>query len=641
MIQTLLDSSEDSDVLETIRMYYHLEDQRFSNLSQEFFRYIKKVFKYDHFDKRDGSIISCLKTSDSEAIETDKKLVHEELMKTMKELQCNQARLQAQDIEFPTLSVKSEKEMEDILSRLWNGKAIAWDAVTDSIFHPQLKEHSAAIFRDLWANLKRINRIHFESRLIPLNKVHPNIPTRIDMRPIVVTSPIVKLVEASLLPELTQYRVEKLHVSQTGFVPGNGIFVNIHRAIYRIKMRTEKKLRCYGIFIDFSSAYNTLDHETLFELLTPILGKERTQMVRAVYARMKITFGKEKFTPNQGVAQGSVISPALFNIYAEGLLKKIEEEDEINFEDILAYADDTLVICDSLQQVRKVIQTIREWTKANNLKLNEKKSGIVEFIGRRMSKILKESTFEGLPVCNEYKYLGLKLTNKLYMTSQLEYIKAKSQDIHRRLAPFLYKADLDTKKNMWQVFVQPLCESILPLYWWEKAKGRVKNADTTIRKSFKLFTGLVKNTDNKVVDKLSGYNFGKRAEMIKWISYEKWDARKRRTVPDMSDMPRAIRPEKFRNFCKRMPREIIQYINLSKSLCTTCHTPNSVQHMETKHGKKLMTLSELLEMTEETQEDRQIPRRDGVEAVRALVKPQLAKFKRAIEEVCRTSLVRS
>ena len=115
--------------------------------------------------------------------------------------------------------------------------------MTDSIFHPQLKGHSASIFKDLWANLKRINRIHFESRLIPLNKVHPNIPTRTDMRPIVVTSPIVKLVEASLLPELTQYLTEKLHVSQTGFVPGNGIFVNIHRAISRIKIRTEKKMR--------------------------------------------------------------------------------------------------------------------------------------------------------------------------------------------------------------------------------------------------------------------------------------------------------------------------------------------------------------------------------------------------------------
>jgi len=46
---------------------------------------------------------------------------------------------------------------------------------------------------------------------------------------------------------------------------------------------------------------------------------------------------------------------------------------------LLGYADDLLVICSSLTQLRKVLEIIRVWSSQNNLKLNEK-SGIMEFL---------------------------------------------------------------------------------------------------------------------------------------------------------------------------------------------------------------------------------------------------------------------
>jgi len=128
------------------------------------------------------------------------------------------------------------------------------------------------IFADLWTSLKQISNIHFESRLIPLNKLHPNIPSRKDLRPIIVTSPIVKLIEAALLPKLKDYLIKQLHPGQIGFVPGNGILVNIYRAIERIRKRTNIGQRCYGVFIDFNSAYNTIDHQILSRQLQPIIG---------------------------------------------------------------------------------------------------------------------------------------------------------------------------------------------------------------------------------------------------------------------------------------------------------------------------------------------------------------------------------
>ena len=603
-IQKLLDAQEDSDAFEIIRSYFRqfnadLEEQRFSNLSKKFFDYLRKVFKYDQISKRDGSIVSSLKDEHDQII-TNEAEVHKQIMLTIKELQVDLTKPRPLNLEFPQLNTKSLSEMNEILASLSNSKAIAYDGITDSIFKKEYSGKSSIIFADLWASLKQIPNTHFESRMVPLNKLHPNIPSRKDIRPIIITSPIVKMIEAALLPELKDYLIKQLHPGQIGFVPGNGILVNIYRVIERIRKRTLLGKRCYGVFIDFSSAYNTIDHGILFKLLQPIIGQKNTDLIRALYSRMKIRLGKETITPNQGVAQGSLISPALFDIYAQNLLLKLQSEVHIDIEDLLAYADDTLIICESLEEVSRVLKQIRTWSQEYNMKLNEKKSGIVEFTSRQMRPKLNQNSYEGFPICQEYKYLGLILSSKLYMTPQLNFIWRKTNEIYQKLSPFLFSSDLDSRKSMWQIFIQPLIEFILPLYKWEKAKNNVNKADSIIRKSFKLFTGLKVNTSNEVVDLLSGYNFRQRANLIYEISSQKWDCRKKGILHKFEFLPISIRhslnASKI-NVCKRMPHELIEYLNCSKSLCATCGVPNSINHLKYVHNCPLPNLTEILKLT--------------------------------------------
>ena len=92
-IQKLLEADEGCDALETLRKYYRQfnnaqEDKRFSNLSKEFFNYVKKAFRLNEANKKDGSVISSLLNENNHII-TSPNEVNVQLILTLKELQVN------------------------------------------------------------------------------------------------------------------------------------------------------------------------------------------------------------------------------------------------------------------------------------------------------------------------------------------------------------------------------------------------------------------------------------------------------------------------------------------------------------------------------------------------------------------------
>jgi len=240
------------------------------------------------------------------------------------------------------------------------------------------------------------------------------------------------------------------------------------------------------------------------------------------------------------VAQGSVISPSLFNIYSEDLLYQIEEKALISYEDLLAYADDLLILCTSPHQLRQVIRIIKDWSNSNNLGLNPIKSGIIEFLPRcgRQTSYLKIGTlFDDIPIMDKYKYLGLWLDQKLTVAPQLQHIRKKSYFVSRQLSPFLGKISLDYRMNLWTVFIRPLFDQIVGILYAERNHANPKKVRTLLRMTFKSFTLLPSNPKNKVIDRLMKYNIDERAAYMVEKNSIKWDARKERKAPCTVQIP--------------------------------------------------------------------------------------------------------
>ncbi len=167
------------------------EKLRYSICSKEAFAFLKKVYKYNLFEKRDGSIDTKILVDD--LIITNEQDVHKHIINALKSIKVNEKFPKYdQPKPFPVLANLTDNELDDLIGRLWSGKAITIDCVTDDIFKKEFREKVQLIFRDLW-NGQNINEYHFHIRIVPLNKMHPKVPNPTQIRPIAINSAVVKL----------------------------------------------------------------------------------------------------------------------------------------------------------------------------------------------------------------------------------------------------------------------------------------------------------------------------------------------------------------------------------------------------------------------------------------------------------------
>jgi len=337
------------------------ERLRFSQMSRQAFELLGKVYKYNEYEKRDGSLVT--KVREGDVIIADEKSVNKELMKHLMSIQRDPDRGLYEDqplIPFPMLGSSTVDEMREMLGIITTHKALTGDLISDVLLSVENIERTCEIFKDFW-NAIPIDELHFRNRLVALNKKHPDIPRRDQFRPIIISSLLIKVLEARLVKPLRDYMTHHLHSSQVGFVPEMDIFVNLSRLFHYTHKRRERRLRSFLLFLDFSSAYNTVLHEKLklFDLLSEksVLTSLEVQLSKAIYSRNTIELGEESFKPNVGVAQGSIVSPYLFNVYAEDMLLGLEKEGWRG-DDLYGYADDHLVVSGSIIQLKRAIEIV-------------------------------------------------------------------------------------------------------------------------------------------------------------------------------------------------------------------------------------------------------------------------------------------
>ena len=121
------------------------------------------------------------------------------------------------------------------------------------------------------------------------------------------------------------------------------------------------------------------------------------------------------FQIGKGVRQGCILSPCLFNLYAEYIMRnaRIDEAQagiKITGRNInnLRYADDTNLMTESEEELKSLLMKVKEESEKRGLKLNIQKSKIMAS-GPITSWQIDEETRETV---TDFIFLGSKITGK-------------------------------------------------------------------------------------------------------------------------------------------------------------------------------------------------------------------------------------
>ena len=191
-----------------------------------------------------------------------------------------------------------------------------------------------------------------------------------------------------LQARLQQYVNRELPDVQAGFRKGRGTRDQIANIRCIMEKAREFQKNIYFCFIDYAKAFDCVDHNKLWKILKDMgIPDHLTCLLRNLYASQEATIitghGTDWFQIEKGIRQGCILSPCLFNFYAEYIIRnaglqeaqagiKTAGRNIIN----LRYAEDTTLMAES-EELKSLLVKVKEESEKVGLKLNIQKTKIM------------------------------------------------------------------------------------------------------------------------------------------------------------------------------------------------------------------------------------------------------------------------
>ena len=154
--------------------------------------------------------------------------------------------------------------------------------------------------------------------------------------------------------------------------------------------KQEFQKNVYFSFIDYAKASDCVDYNKLWNILKEMgIQDHLTCLLRNVYAGQETIVRSghgptDWFQIGKGVHQGYILSPCLFNLYAEYIMRNsgLEEAQagiKISGRNInkLRYADDTTLMAESEEELKSFLMKVKKESEKVGLKLDIQKTKIM------------------------------------------------------------------------------------------------------------------------------------------------------------------------------------------------------------------------------------------------------------------------
>ena len=308
------------------------------------------------------------------------------------------------------------------------------------------KELSSRLFKDafmiLIKELTYLYNLCFQTGIFPtewgLAEVTP-IPKVGNLRQVKNWRPISqiklpgKLLERIVHQQLSSHFEQILDENQHGFGNRRSTGTAIFDVLQEIFQNWNEKAYSSCIFIDYSKAFDTIDHNILLKKLKIYWLDENslkflTSYLENRYQRININTLTSSYSKLRcGVPQGSIIGPLLFIIYTNDIFSELNENEKMYM-----YADDTLLVNKgrdeetAVQNLQSCFDKIVAWCNINRLTLNEDKTKHLCITNRKQTNAFRITTENShLGNVDTYDYLGFSVDRKLNMNSHIDKVIKK------------------------------------------------------------------------------------------------------------------------------------------------------------------------------------------------------------------------
>src|SRR5579859_17280 len=311
--------------------------------------------------------------------------------------------------------------------------------------------------------------------LLPKSKDQP--PDAKTVRPISILPMFRRIFESLLIPIFTdsEHRYARLHPCQAGFRRGYSTLTNVAVCHHLL----ERRLATVAVFLDFRAAYDVIKPDRVLAAL------RRRQMPESLIQLVEsLMFSAADFTlivnglpsprleRNQGLPQGSPLSPILFNLFIDSLVRRLNTK-STTIPSCLFYADDGVLFAREAKEMRRLLKIAQDWSIVERMTYNVGKCGVLQHPATVAEYQLCGSN---IPVVSSYKYLGFPMT-----MNGIDY-KMHVQTLADTVMGFLKFIQFDssiwscnTRWILYRTFVRPQMEYGAPLIHCFKVSSKQRD----------------------------------------------------------------------------------------------------------------------------------------------------------------------
>jgi RNA-directed DNA polymerase len=267
-----------------------------------------------------------------------------------------------------------EAALKRAFARIRKDAATGVDGVSKEEYAGHLDEN----IRDLHQRMRTQQYRHQ-----PIRRVHiPKGPDSRETRPIGISTIEDKIVQGALREVLEAVYEQDFKPCSFGFRPGRGThdaLETLDRMLFRERIR-------WVLEADIRSFFDSIDRKKLMELLQLRIVDGSILRLVGKCLHVGVLDGEELTKPEDGTAQGSVISPLLGNVYLHHALDLwFEREVRPRLRGharLIRYADDFVIGFTQQDDAKRVMEMLWERMEAFGLTLHPDKTRIVPLLVR-------------------------------------------------------------------------------------------------------------------------------------------------------------------------------------------------------------------------------------------------------------------